>query len=333
MKQTIFTKKLTSATLAASLVLTLTGFVSMPLLAGAQQNNLPPLQDNSYNTYGNNYDSYNQQGQSGYNNAPPQNYGQNYGNQGYNQGYTNNAAPLQGRISSAPAGTPMMASFATPVSSEFARVGDRFNATLGTAISGSDGQILLPSGTQLEAQIVMVQPAGRTGKPGQLDVRFTSATLPSGQRVPLSARLQTEDGTGIIKGGTTKGRVGKTALNTAVGAGLGAALGTAMGPLSGGKVGRGAIYGTAIGGGAGLAKGLWNKGEDAVVNAGQPLNIVLDQPLTVTGGAGAMAAPAAQGYPNYGNSYTPTNNNYTPYGNTQQPQQQQYNNYNNYGSY
>ncbi len=305
------------------------------MVASAQQNNLPPLQNNGYNTYGNNtnsYDSYNQQGQSSYN-TTPQSYGQNYGGQSYNQGYGNNAAPLQGRISSAPAGTPMMASFSTPVSSELARVGDRFNATLGTAISGSDGQVLLPSGTQLEAQVVMVQPAGRTGKPGQLDVRFTSATLPSGQRIPLSARLQTEDGTGIIKGGSTKGRVGKTALNTAIGAGLGAALGTAMGPLSGGKVGRGAIYGTAIGGGAGLAKGLWNKGADAVVNAGQPLNIVLDQPLTVTGGGGgAMAQPAAQGYPNYGNTYTPTNNsNYTPYGgNTQQPQQQQYNNYGSY---
>lgn len=210
-----------------------------------------------------------------------------------------NQAPLQGHVITAPAGTYLSASVTQPVSSEFARVGDRFSAMLGTPIN-SGGSVLIPAGSQLEGQVVMVRPAGRTGRHGELDVRFTSAMLPNGQRVPLSARLQTEDNRGILIGGSTKERVGKAALNTAVGAGLGAALGTAMGPLSGGEVGRGAIYGTAVGAGLGGLKAAWNKGEEAVLQAGQPVNIVLDQPLTMSPSQPAAQQGYSQPYGNLG---------------------------------
>ncbi len=256
----------------------------IPLSALAQT--LPPLQDNGYGSY---------QPQSGY-----QQYQQQPNYQSYQGGQ------LQGRVSTAPAGTAVSATMTTPISSEFARVGDRFSATLGSPISGSDGSVLLPAGSQLDAQVVMVRPAGRAGRNGELDVRFTGATLPNGQRVPLSAKIQTQDGTGVLKGGSTAGRLGRAAINTGVGAGLGAALGTAMGPLSGGEVGRGAIYGTAIGGGLGAAKAVWNKGSEALLQAGQPLNITLDQPLTVT--------PAAPSYGNGGYG----GGGYAPYGGGQQ---------------
>lgn len=189
--------------------------------------------------------------------------------------------PLQGYVVTAPAGTYMQATLQSTISSEFARPGDRVVATLGTPLAAG-GSIVLPAGSQVEGQVVAVEDAGRLGKNGSLDIRFTSAMTPTGQRVPISARIQTEDGTGVLKGGSTKGRVGKAALRTGVGAGLGAALGTAMGPLSGGKVGRGAIYGTAIGGGLGALYAGAKKGEDAVLNAGEPINLVLDAPVTVS---------------------------------------------------
>lgn len=294
------------------------GMLSMLIIPGVFAQSLPPLQDNSgsYTTYGNNYNNNNN---SGYNQGyqqPSNNYNNNYGS--YNNNYAN--PQLQGRVSSAPAGTTMMATANSTVSSEYARVGDKFQAVLGTAITGQDGSLILPSGAQLEGQVVMVTPAGRAGKSGVLDIRFTSAMMPNGQRVPLSAKIQTEDGTGLIKGDSTKMRVGKAAGRTAVGAGLGAALGTAMGPLSGGSVGKGAIYGTAIGGGLGLANAAWKKGDDAVLPSGEPINIVLDQPLTVS----PMATPAPASYntggynSNYGNSggYNNYGNTNTNYGNT-----------------
>lgn len=242
---------------------------------------------------------------------PPQQYqGQDQGQyQGQYQQQQQYQSPstLQGYVATAPVGTVMSAMLASPISSQFVHPGDHFTATLGSDMAAGGG-VILPAGTQLDGQVASVQKAGMTGKNGSLDVRFVGATLPNGQHVPLSARIKTDDNSGVIKGGTTLGRVGGTAVRTGVGAGLGAALGTAMGPLSGGHVGRGAIYGTALGGGLGLASELFAKGKDAIIPSDKPVNIVLDQPLTVGPQSG--------------------------YGQSQQYQYNQYqqpNNYNNYG--
>ena len=71
-----------------------------------------------------------------------------------------------------------------------------------------------------------------------------------------------------------------------------------MSAISGGKKGKGTAIGTAIGGGAGLFKGLLSKGKDAVIPAGTPLDVVLEQALSVPGGG----------------SQQPQYNNTQPYG-------------------
>jgi type IV secretory pathway VirB10-like protein len=249
---------------------------------------LPPMQGSDSQSGG--FTNYGSIPGSGYNNNTYSNSGTGYqpyaqNQQPYNAPYNNSSygqqPPLQGYVMTAPPGTVVSATLSSPVSSDFARVGDRFSATLGSPIA-SGGNVILPAGSQMEGQVVMVKPAGRAGKNGELDIRFTSALLPNGQRVPLSAKIQTEDGTGIIRGGSTAGRFGRAAVTTGVGAGLGAALGTAMGPLSGGGVGRGAIYGTALGAGMGALGSAFQKGTPAVVESGAPVNIVLDQPLTTS---------------------------------------------------
>jgi len=276
-----------------------------PLAAMAES--LPPIQggdSSGYTNYGSN-PQYTQQPQ--YTQVAPAPYGQmapvQQPYQPYNNGqtYNNGYAPqqtLQGYVATAPAGTMVPATLSTAISSDYARVGDRFTASLGSALAAG-GSVLLPAGSQVEGQVVMVQPAGRFGKSGELEVRFTSAVTPTGQRIPLSARIQTEDGTGIIKGSTAMGRAGGAALRTGGGAALGAALGTAMGPLSGGKVGKGAIYGTILGAGTGAVAAGLNKGKAAVIETGEPVNIVLDQPLTaspVTPGANYQQQPYQQQY-------------------------------------
>lgn len=279
-----------------------TGTESAPSSPAYVSQSLPPLQGSgysqqSYPTYGNTggYQQYNQ--------VQPQ-YGQQAA-PSYQQ------APLQGYVVTAPPGTTVSATFTTPVSSEYARVGDRYTATLGSAIA-SGTNVMLPAGSQVEGQVVMVKPAGRTGRNGELDIRFTTAVLPNGQRIPISARIQTEDGTGIIKGGTTGGRVGRAAITTGAGAGLGAALGTAMGPLSGGSVGRGAIYGTVLGAGMGALGSAWQKGKPAVIETGQPMNIVLDQPLTTS--PNPMPSTVAPSSYNQYNQLPDSNYQYYPQG-------------------
>lgn len=265
---------------------------------------LPPIQGGGYQNPNSNYTNY---GSGSYNN----NYGyQQPQQQQYTPQYSPQA-PLQGYVATAPAGTVVQTMLQAPISSDYARVGDQVRATLGSPIAAGTS-VLLPAGSQMEGQVVMVKAAGRAGSNGELDIRFTSALLPNGQRIPLSARVQTEDGTGIIKGGTTAGRVGRAAVSTGVGAGLGAALGTAMGPLSGGHVGRGAIYGTALGAGVGALGAAWQKGKPAVLNSGQPINIVLDQPLTAS-----PAAPDTSTYqqvPSYSNYQQPNPQPYNFYG-------------------
>lgn len=258
---------------------------------------LPPMQGSDYQTGG--FTNYGSTTSSSYNNNTYSNPGTGYqpysqNQQPYNVPYNNSSygqqPTLQGYVMTAPPGTVVSTTLSSPVSSDFARVGDRFNATLAAPIA-SGSSIILPAGSQMEGQVVMVKAAGRAGKNGELDIRFTSAMLPNGQRVPLSAKIQTEDGTGIIRGGSTAGRFGRAAVTTGVGAGLGAALGTAMGPLSGGGVGRGAIYGTALGAGMGALGSAFQKGVPAVVESGAPVNIVLDQPLTIS--------PSSMGASNY----------------------------------
>lgn len=198
--------------------------------------------------------------------------------------YAQGMQPLQGYVVTVPAGTYMMGTVQSGVNSQTARAGDRVVVAVNSPVM-SGGTVALPAGSMVEGQVISVTSAGRAERNGQLDIRFNQAVLPTGQRVPISARIQTEDGTGILKGGTAKGRAGTVAVKTGGGAALGAALGTAMGPLSGGSVGRGAIFGTAIGAGLGaLAAGV-GKGEEVALNPGEAINIVLDAPISTQASA------------------------------------------------
>ncbi|WP_373533220.1 S-layer homology domain-containing protein [Vampirovibrio sp.] len=187
---------------------------------------------------------------------------------------------LQGRVSSVPAETKFTGTLSSGViSSELNKVGDMVNLKVDQPLMSSDNMVIIPTGSQIMGKVTEVQSAGRTGKPGTMDIAFTEIVTPDGQRYAIQGSVATEDG--MLRGDTTKGRILKSAGVTAIGAGLGAALGTAMGPLSGGKVGKGAIYGTAVGAGAGALAAAAKKGKEVSISSGDKLEIKLDQPITV----------------------------------------------------
>jgi hypothetical protein len=187
---------------------------------------------------------------------------------------------LQGRIATVPANTRFTGTLSSGVlSSELNKVGDQINLNVDQPLMSADNQIIIPTGSKISGKVTEVQAAGRTGKPGTLDIAFTEIVTPDGQRYTIQGSVATEDG--MLRGDTTKGRILKSAGVTAIGAGLGAALGTAMGPLSGGKVGKGAIYGTAVGAGAGALAAAAKKGKEVSISSGDKLEIKLDQPITV----------------------------------------------------
>jgi hypothetical protein len=80
--------------------------------------------------------------------------------------------------------------------------------------------------------------------------------------------------------------VGGVAKNTLGGAAIGAATGTALGAIVGGgrRWNEGMLWGSILGAGAGLARSGVKRGEDAEVQPGTALQLMLDQPLTVNSG-------------------------------------------------
>ena len=197
------------------------------------------------------------------------------------QGYNYNANQLQGNVVMVPANTTFPAILSAPLSTETANVGDSVTFYLGSDFY-YNGKLVAAAGSRVNGTVILAKRGGMANRNGKLQIRFSHILTPTGQMIPITASIQTDDGSGILKAGTAKDAAKEYIKDTAIGAAAGAALGTAMGALSGGKVGRGAIYGTAIGGGMGVISSLIERGGDIDIPQNAQMNIVLDQPVTVT---------------------------------------------------
>lgn len=192
--------------------------------------------------------------------------------------YSYQYGQLQGSVAQVAAGRTVEVKLETGLSSEVNQVGNNVITRLDRNFY-DNGILILPAGTTINGQITELTSAGRTGKNATMRIHFSNAVLPDGKRVPLSARIETKDGSGVIRGGSTKGRIGKMFLRGVEGAAAGAILGTAMGGITKGKVGRGAAYGTAIGGGIGMASNVVKKGNPAQLQSGTRLELIFENPF------------------------------------------------------
>lgn len=204
---------------------------------------------------------------------------------------------FQAQVSYVPAGTPVNVNLNQTLSSEFTQVGETFTAALSSPIyAGSN--LLAPPGSQVQGQIVAVEPAGRTGKPGYMDMRLISIITPDGRRIPLSAAIDQN----TFKLEADGGRTSHFIKHTAVGAGAGALSGLIGASISGGQKGKAAAIGTGIGAGTGILAGAFRKGEEFVLRSGTMLPFRLDQAIQV-----APSNPVQQqspfADPGYGSSY------------------------------
>lgn len=187
--------------------------------------------------------------------------------------------PLQGKVVVVPAGTMIPATATMELSSENLFLGQNVCIALSNNFYYNNN-LVAPLGSSVNGTVIQVKKAGRAGINGQLMVKFTNILTPYGQMIPISGKLQTDDGSGLLKGGTAVDTTKAYAKDIAIGSAAGAIGGVIMGPLSGGKAGKGAVYGTAVGAGLGVAKSIWDKGEVASIPAGTAINIVVDQPIT-----------------------------------------------------
>jgi len=194
---------------------------------------------------------------------------------------TKQYSSLQGRVTYVPVGTKTSAILSQTLDSKTLSEGTSVYATLNKDFSYNSINIA-PAGSTINGTVVKCKKAGIGNRNGQIQVRFTNIRTPQGYNIPVSAMIATTDGTGVLKGGSKLDSAKDYGKNAAIGAAGGAILGTAMGPLSGGEVGRGAVYGTAVGGGLGLLNAARQSGEDVVIPANAVIEIYFDQPITIS---------------------------------------------------
>lgn len=189
---------------------------------------------------------------------------------------------LKGSVVMVPAGTVVQAVLTTPVSSEYTTVGQTVNLALGSDFKYGD-KFIAPAGSTISGTVIEASKAKHGSINGKLCIRFTQINTSYGTQIPINAVIKTEDGTGVLVGGTKMDVTKEYAKDVAVGSAAGALSGLVFGALAGGdKLGRGVALGTAVGAGGGLVKSAWDKGNDVEIPANSVIEIQLTQPVTAS---------------------------------------------------
>lgn len=160
-----------------------------------------------------------------------------------------------------PEGTELDVRLEQPLSTDTARVEDRFEATTVVDLR-QDGRVVIPEGSRVRGVVTAVRSAGRLDRRAELQLAFDQITV-NGRNYPLRATV-----TQALQGGGYREDAEKI--------GTGAAVGAILGGILGGV--RGAITGVLIGGGGVVAA---TEGEDLNLPEGTILRVRLDQDLNV----------------------------------------------------
>lgn len=167
----------------------------------------------------------------------------------------------------------------TELNSKRSRVGDTFTTTVTEPVYSSNGVVVIPVGSRIRGRVNSVTPAGKEGKPGNIDVAFSQVQLPNGYRRAINgslSQLQAGDVSSDNEG-TVSGK--KMGHRKAVFIGGGAAGGALIGGAIGG--GKGALIGAILGGGGGFLGDRFTKGPEAEVKAGTEFGVWLNQGISM----------------------------------------------------
>lgn len=204
-------------------------------------------------------------------------------NTNYNQPMNYNPSqPLRGSVVTVPAGASFGAVLSNAITSETAKTGDVVTMHLNKDFYYNN-KLIAPAGSVVNGSVIECGKAKRGGINGKICVRFTQIITPVGTQIPISAVIKTDDGTGLLVGGTKMDVTKEYAKDMAAGSAVGALSGLVFGALaSGDKLGRGVALGTAVGAGGGLAKAGWTKGNDVEIPVNAGVELLLTQPITAS---------------------------------------------------
>src|ERR1039457_671906 len=178
-----------------------------------------------------------------------------------------------------PAGTHILLSLTSSVSTKNSKEGDR--VYLQTAVPvAQDGRIVIPRGSYVQGSVSKSKAAGRGSNKGELYILFDSLTLPNGVTRDFHARLTAADASkGKVDSdeGKISGDTGKDPHKVATGVGIGSMGGVIVGGAAGHPV-----TGLGVGAAAGLAAVLLSKNQEVVLQRGTSVEMVLDRDLHYT---------------------------------------------------
>jgi len=176
-------------------------------------------------------------------------------------------APVTGTIAS---GSMLALMSGTKVCTNTHKVGDRFNASLTSAVSGSNG-VTLPMGSTVSIEITELKRSEDSKDNIVMGFRVVSITA-NGRTYTPDAEVVSAS---IDRVRSQKG--GDDAKKVAGGAAAGAIIGQVLGRNT-----KGTLIGAAVGAAAGAAAASSTSDYEGCVNAGAAVSVRLTGPLTVT---------------------------------------------------
>ena len=182
----------------------------------------------------------------------------------YGSGSRTNTTTTENRVTQpgvVPAGTELDVRLERSLSSDTARVEDRFEATTAVDLR-ENSRVLIPAGSRVRGVVSGVRNAGRVERKGELQLTFDQITI-NGRNYPMRATVVE-----ALEAGGYREDAGKI--------GAGAAVGAIIGGILGGV--KGAVTGILIGGGGVVAA---TEGEDVNLPADTVLRVRLDQDLNL----------------------------------------------------
>jgi len=221
-----------------------------------------------------------------------------------NENFYRGPSGVSGKTAILPIGTTFEGRIQSTISSR-SRQGERFAIEISAPVMANGSEVLIPSGSQIQGEVVEAVPSSRVPKDagmrlhplGKLRTQLLSLQLPAGMNYPLVASISGE--VNRSKGTTTSGPLARKSTVAYVGtqAGFDAVnpalrkprmLNGQMQVLSKSDMLRDPILGEDVNAGQGQYKyvrSLVKKGRDLYIYSGSPITVRLDAPLKLSFGA------------------------------------------------
>lgn len=161
-----------------------------------------------------------------------------------------------------PTGTTLHARLDDSLSTDRNKVGDRFSATVTTAVTAENGATVVPAGATLRGTITGLEDSDRVGENAYIRLDFETLSF-GGREYAFDADVVA----------TAVQTQGDTRSETVKKAGIGAAAGAVLGAVLGDAELKNIVLGAAIGAAAGTVISLGSGDADAVLPAGSELTL------------------------------------------------------------